>query len=196
MTPHFVVRTCAGREHYQRYMSAALPQAEICFDDTGLGAMGCFLKACRMHPRLGVVHLEDDVILTRDFVRKCSEAVAARPFTPIQFFSMRKKDLTVGSRMEPGRTFMMNQCHYFPPGMGTALVAFYENEWDPGEKHRNPHGYDILIAAYLHSRRLSYWLHVPSLVDHRVGKSFINPKRASTNRQSLTFRDPMETPHG
>lgn len=179
--------TCAGREHFLPYLKANLPAETLwCFDDTG-GAMGNFLKMCGMAGDGALVQLEDDIRLTVDFEAKARAVIRRHQFAPIQFFSMRKADLTIGSRWEPGRSFMMNQCCYMPPGMPAALVRFYDT-W--GRKAEHPTAYDMMMADFMASRRIRYFLHVPSLVDHRPGKSAINPRRA-TNRQSLTFRDPI-----
>jgi hypothetical protein len=44
-----------------------------------------------------------------------------------------------------------------------------------------------MVADYLASTKQRYWINCPNLVDHIVGKSIIDPRRASTNRQSFTF---------
>ena len=51
----------------------------------------------------------------------------------------------------------------------------------------NAHGVDLLIQDYLKLTKQKYYIHVPSLVDHRIYKSAIDPRR-STKRQSLTYR--------
>lgn len=169
-----------------------LPAGTIeCWDDTGAGGMGNFLKAMTLAGQHPTVHMEDDIVLTRNFEAKIREAVAQRPDVAIQFFSMRKADLEIGSRWEPGRTFMMNQCHYAPAPHSMDYYWFWQT-WPEYKKTKHPHGYDILIADYLATTGQKYWLHVPSLVDHRVCKSIIDPRRASTNRQSLTFTDPEQ----
>jgi len=187
-----IVKTCAGREHLLPYLERHLPsRAEFCFDDTGAGAMGCFLKALELAGSDPCLHMEDDIVLTRDFESKVGEVVQAFPDAPIQFFSMRKADLTVGSRWEPGRTYLMNQCHYLPAGMGQSIY-WHWHLWAEEKKAKHPNGTDALVQDYLASNRLRYWLHCPSLVDHRKVVSAIDPRRGKTNRQSFTFTDPIE----
>lgn len=177
------MRTCAGREHYASHVQEQLPEVEVCFDDRG-GAMQCFLKSLEMAGDDAVVNMEDDIVLASNFKVRVEAEVANRPNDVIQFFSMRKKDLTIGSRWDAGKSYLMAQCTYFPPKMSKGILAFarkYENI-----NHKS-HPLDSMVADYLHAVKRRYWIHCPSLVDHRVGKSMIDPRRASTNRQSFTF---------
>lgn len=128
--------------------------------------------------------IEDDVILGEDWRNRAEAVISEHRADVIQFFSMRKADLTVGSRYEPGRSFLMNQCYYLPPGAAKALLDFTE-DWDhAGQEH--PTGYDIAMAKWMQATKQKYWLHVPSLVDHEPWTSEINSRRPR-NRQSLTF---------
>lgn len=179
-----VIRTCEARREYWPYLREAAPaDAELSVDPVG-GGMAHFLHVLRNAGGHGILHIEDDVVFCTGFELKCKQAIAAMPETPIQFFSRRKKDLTEGSRWEPGASFSMNQCHYIPPYMNESIAEYYEH-WP--DRARHPNGYDLLMASFFALHGLRYWLHVPSLVDHRVGKSVIDARRASTNRQSLTF---------
>jgi hypothetical protein len=179
----YIVKTCEGREHYLDYLIQRIPGLEVSFDDVG-GAYNNHLKALEMGGDDPVVHLEDDIVLTKGFVPKIEAAILEHPDVLIQFFSMRKADLTIGSRWEPGRTFLMAQCYYVPPKMGRGMLA-YGKKFDLGE-HKEPS--DTMVAEYLRDTKQKYWLHVPSLVDHRVGVSAIDPRRSS-KRQSFTFED-------
>jgi hypothetical protein len=180
-----IIKAVPGRDQFFPYLRRHLPHAEWCMD-IGRGATDTFLRGLEMSGDDASIHMEDDVILTRDFVAKVEAAIAARPSEMIQFFSMRKDDLTVGSRYD--RAFMMNQCHYFPPGHCRLLLE-YARVW-PGWA-TDPTGYDTLMQQWMRSRKERYWIHCPSLVDHRVARSVINPRRSS-RRQSLTFVDPVE----
>lgn len=133
-----------------------------------------------------VIILEDDVILGEDW-RNRAEAVIADGHTAdvIQFFSMRAADLTVGSRYEPGRTFVMNQCYYLPAHAAEQLLEFCEGWEETNPDYKT--GYDIAMGRWMQETGRKYWLHVPSLVQHRDWKSEINHKRPR-NRQSRTFQ--------
>jgi hypothetical protein len=130
------------------------------------------------------VLLQDDVELTEDWRAKVEAVISEHPDTVIQFFSMRKADETVGSRWEPGRTYLMNQCHYLPAGAAARLLD-YSQDWhlkDP----RNPTCQDLATAGWLRDTGQRYWLHVPSLVQHRPWASTLGAR--SKARQSRTFR--------
>ena len=148
-------------------------------------AMGGYLDCLKVGGNVPMVLLEDDVVLCKDFKNKILRVIAEKKNVIIQFFSMRKKDLTIGSRYEYGRTFCMNQCVYFPKGYGNLIYDYY-NDWERKDEH--PTAYDYLIADFLKSRRENYYLSVPSLVQHISGKSLID-KRRSSKRQSLTFKE-------
>lgn len=179
----FLIRACRERQEFVDYLLERIPGAVVIYD-TNRNAMDTFRAALAAAGDGPAVHMEDDIILTRRFTEKVEAAIAERPHMPIQFFSMRKADLTVGSREEPGRTFLMGQCFYLPAGMSRELLAY---RWPRLREH--PTGLDLMVADFMRERRMRYWLHVPSLVQHRRGKSLIDPRRSSY-RQSFTFEEP------
>ncbi len=177
----FIMRTMPGVDvsEYQQ----TIPNLELCVDKTH-NAMDTFRASLEMAGNDGCIHMEDDIILCDHFVDRVVSEVMKRPHDVIQFFSMRKEDLTIGSRYIPGSRFMMNQCYYIPPLMGYALLDYAE-AWEGYDE--NPTGYDILMADFFKLHKIKYWNVVPNLVDHKIAKSRINPKRSS-KRQSLTFQ--------
>jgi hypothetical protein len=146
-----------------------------------------FLRAITAQPDRGVLHLEDDVQPTTDLLGKARAVIDSDPEEVVQFYSNRAADLTVGSRREPGRTFLMTQCFYLPPDLGPAIAAFCPGWLQSKEGREHPTEYDRMMAAYLQSQRMTYWLSVPSLVQHHRWRSAINPRRTSV-RQSRTFQ--------
>ena len=160
-----------------------IPSLEICYDDVG-GAMKNFLKSLELAGEDAVVNLEDDIILTSNFQSKLESVVDKMPDSVIQFFSMRKADLTVGSRWDRGKNYLMAQCTYFPRKISKGILAFSRNYANINHKSEP---LDSMVGDYLHRTKQKYFIHVPSLVDHRVGVSIIDSRRASTNRQSFTF---------
>lgn len=182
------------RRQSQKYLERLLPEAEWCIDSrytdptlTGKQKSTLtFLAALRMAGDDPCVHMEDDVILTVDFRQKLEAVIEARPASIIQFFSMRKADREVGSRWD--NAFMMNQCFYLPAGYSRLLADFHPT-WE--RRIECPGGYDIMMQDWMRQRKERYWIHVPSLVEHREERSIAEPKR-SPKRQSLTFEDPAE----
>lgn len=147
-------------------------------------AMSAFCEALDSAGDDSALHLEDDIELCDNFYKRVTEIIAENPDTVIQFFSMRKDDLTIGTRYIAGRKFLMGQCFYLPKGMSKAIRE-YKETWKRIEEH--PTGLDTMIGDYLGDNKLQYLNICPNLVDHLPVKSLINPRR-STKRQSLTFR--------
>jgi GR25 family glycosyltransferase involved in LPS biosynthesis len=183
----YIIRAVPEREHWIGEIIRQIPHLEI-VRDASRNAMETFLRALLEAGDAPAVHLEDDVVLTSDFLAKAEPVIAAHPDRIVQFFSLRKGDAETGSRWMPGRSFGMNQCFYLPAGYSDLLYE-YCAAWPGLNTKANSHfgGYDTMMAAWLGKRREQYWLHVPSLVQHRVTKSFIDPRRSS-KRQSVSFR--------
>ena len=189
----YIVMTCEGREKYIEYLKPLIPNMIISYDnfiDSGKFKNTSFRNAQNAWKLAGdnpTVQLEDDIILTNDFINKITKAIKERPNDVIQFFSMRKKDLIEGSRYELGSNFLMHQCYYLPKGMAKKIYDYsydFEDECEQDE-HISPN--DLVTRYYFKKHKIKYWLHVPSLVDHRIAKSAIDPRRSS-KRQSLTFK--------
>jgi hypothetical protein len=166
---------------YVEYLRERLPEIEFCFDQR-CDAMDTFLRALAMAGNDPVVHMEDDIILTTGFRGKLISVTDTFPGCVVQFFSMRKDDLIIGSRWD--RNFIMGQCFYLPRGYSKDILRYSLN-WPRRTEH--PTGLDLMVNDFLRKRKEPYWLYVPSLVDHRVCKSQIDPRRSS-RRQSRTFQ--------
>jgi hypothetical protein len=176
-----IVRAVRDRIGYIEYLQEKLPEAEWCFD-TQRNAMHTFLMALRMAGDDPVIHMEEDVLLVPNFKRRIEAEIAKQPDKVIQFFSMRKKDIEVGSRWD--NDFLMGQCFYLPAGYSKKILEFHD-VWEDLPLH--PNGLDTMVCAYLKKKRENYWIVVPNLVDHRIGKSAIDPRRSS-KRISKTFK--------
>lgn len=178
---NFIVRTTSVGGHDLAEMKNAIPGL-IVMVDYNHDAMKNFLNAIT-YSDSPCVHLEDDVILCDNFYEKITSIIAAHKDDVIQFFSMRKDDLTIGTRYIPGSRFMMNQCFYLPQGMGIEIADF----WKTSPRQSEPGApYDLLMADYLKAHKIKYLNWCPNLVDHLECKSRIDSRRSS-RRQSLTF---------
>lgn len=182
-----IVKAVPSRMEMIEYLRKNLPQAEFCMDQKQ-DAFDTFLRSLEMAGDEPAIHMEEDVILTKGFYEKVHRAISQKPFNLIQFFSMRKKDLTEGSRWD--NNFLMNQCFYAPPTYSRQMRQFYD-VWAVKNLKDHPNGTDQMVCDYLKAKKEKYWIHCPSLVDHRIAKSAIDPRRSS-KRQSLTFQDGVE----
>lgn len=191
-----IISTCKGRETMVAGLEEQIPSAIINYDDfpKEITQQGNFSstawynlqRAWNLAGESACLFLQDDIILTSDFERKVQEAISKYPNMVINFFSMRKKDLEQGTRVENGATFMYALAYYLPEGMSSKIYAaskIFEKEttekWICAD--------DSYIAIFLKSKKMKYVIHVPSLVEHRVAVSAID-KRRSSKRQSLTFK--------
>lgn len=134
----------------------------------------------------GFLVLQDDIELADDWRARVEAAIAERPDTLIQFFSMRPADGSplAESGWRKGETFISNLCVYIPHGMASPLLeySFEFTEKYPQFKTAD----DFVVRYFLRSRRQAYWMHLPSLVQHQKWVSAINAKRPR-NRQSHSF---------
>ena len=178
------MRTCLGREEYAEYLQQRIPNL-ITIKDVSKDPGGCFSRALKAAGGEPCVHLEDDIILTKGFVDKISMVIASRPEMVCQFFSMRKADLEVGSRVVSGANFLAAVCFYLPADMSRGVYNFLPN-WERWDEH--PTGLDLAVADYFKINKIKYYINIPNLVDHRVGKSVIDPRRSS-KRVSKTFKE-------
>lgn len=181
-TQVFIVRTTDMFGHDLTEMKKEIPGLVI-MTDYGHNAMQNFLNAIT-YTNGPAVHMEDDIILCDNFYAKATEIIARYPSDVIQFFSMRKEDLTIGTRWIAGSRFMMNQCFYLPEGMGKEIADF----WKTSPRQNEPGApYDSLMADYFKANRIKYLNWCPNLVDHKICRSRIDSRR-STKRKSLTFK--------
>lgn len=179
-----IVRAVPERAEVVDYLRERIPELLVAWDNGSRDPWRTLDSALALAGESAALHLEDDVLLTRHWHDRVTAAIAERPRSVIQFFSMRRADLTVGSRLD--RDFVMMQCVYLPAGLSAELRA-YAPTW-PG-RAKDPTAIDFALRDLLRSKRQPYWIHVPSLVQHRTIPSAINPRRPK-NRQSPTFSDP------
>lgn len=182
-----IILAMKERQAYVDYLKNILPDSIVCFDEER-SAMATFFKGIRISQDKPTIFLEDDILLTENFQQKASEVISNFPNKIIQFFSMRKADIDVGSRWD--NTFTMNQCFYLPTGYGSEIINFYNGYWTEinFDGNRPTSAKDLMMRRWMQKRKEKYWLHCPSLVQHRVTKSLIDPRRSS-KRQSFTFKE-------
>jgi GR25 family glycosyltransferase involved in LPS biosynthesis len=187
----FIVSTCKERRHFYDYIKENVPDAilnEDDFKDSGKFSSTAYFNYQRSLEIAGdspVVLLEDDVIFCDNFVEKIQSVISQHKDIPIQFFSMRGKDLTIGTRLENGSNFMMNQCHYMPKGMAKNVLEFSKYYYEKTTDKFAP--YDSMFAEFMKINKIKYLIWCPNLVNHRETVSIID-KRRSSKRQSKTFK--------
>lgn len=156
----------------------------IVVEDTGDGAMKTFIK-CLSTPNGDMLYLEDDAILCKNFIVKVEDILDKLGRDNIvQFFSLKK--VIDKTTLMSGGSYCGNVCLFIPNKIRNEIVEFYE-EWKDSEVGtKNPTAMDYLVRDYLKKTKQKYYLIIPNLVQHQVGKSVIDPRRSS-KRQSLYF---------
>ena len=177
------VRAIESRRHLvEKNILPYIPQATVYYDHSGNGMTG-FLGACKAIGSQPCLTIEDDVILTSDFMRKALEVITQKPDTFISFFSLSKK--LTESHWKKGSQFCATLAVYMPAGLAKACIDKYPL-WQHYDRFTNPTAFDFLVGYAWGPNKL-YYVHCPSLVQHIIGKSAIDPRRSS-KRVSVTFR--------
>lgn len=177
-----LVKTCAGRERYIDYLVSRIPNLEV-IRDRKHDAMDTFCMALEATGDDEAIHLEDDIVVPEPFhdliVPKIRELQAIfGADRVIQFYRSGTRGDTV---LMPGSSFLWAQCVYFPPGDARDLLNYHRRGWRREAEH--PDGVDLMVADWLKDAKRKYIYLERSFVQHREGKSAIDPRR-STKRQS------------
>ena len=181
----YVVTAVKEREPFVKYLKHHIPSLQIVWD-RHKNPMETFMRAWGQYPYEPSLRFQDDIILTKNFIQKSHDVISKYPNDVIQFFSMRKKDLEVGTRWENGGNWIGNLCHYLPEGMSGDIFDYKEN-WKRFNEH--PTADDLMMQDYFRERKIKYLLWCPNLVDHSPVYSVVNRKR-SKFRNSKTFVNP------
>ena len=140
----------------------------------------------------GIVILEDDVKLCKDFLDRLGKVIKSREHEVISMFESACSRKPLKSEYRAGARFQWCQCNYYPKKIAD-LLCLPENveefkKWYAGQPWNYP--IDTYIAYVLKKYKIRYWMEVPFLVQHLDFKSNF-PGRPS-NRQSKYFIDDME----
>lgn len=113
--------------------------------------------------------LQDDAILSKNFIPAVQQVIAARPNAPISFFSMRKE---IADAVRKGKRWVTMSfplgavAQVFPVALLPKIRAYGRAAYPPHMRHS-----DTVIASYLENAGIRLWHTAPSLVDHGLGKS-------------------------
>ena len=186
-----IVNTVPERKEYFKYLKKNLPDAHFIIDTEKRGAMWGYLQSLKYLNNENGLVLQDDIVLCYDFYKKVTKEIAKKPFNFINFFSMRKDDLTIGSRWMSN--FLMNQCVYYPNYHSENIIRWHKEYWVPAnyEGNKPTSATDLFLRSYLKKNKIKCWLVIPNLVNHRQGKSSIDSRRSS-KRLSFTYIGPRD----
>ena len=195
-----IVTTCKGREFCVNQLRVQIPDLIVNLDDftdTGIFKSTAYFNYLRSFELAGhseAIFMDDDIRLCDSFIEKAKGEIAKDPGAIITFFSMKKADLEKGTRLMPPNTFIGMCCFYLPPGYAKQLSKYGKN-WYHNYANDIKAGWiqlhkfcplEIMMQDWMKSKRMSYKIVVPNLVQHLGIKSAINPKR-NPGRYSPTY---------
>jgi len=193
MNTKFIMMTCDMRSERIDYYKKEIPNLILNKDDFPKEASGKFnstawnnyLRGWELAGENPTVQMDDDIVLCNNFFNKINWIISLHPEDVIQFFSMRKDDLSIGTRYINGSKFMMQQCYYLPAGVAKGILSL-KDEWYENGKEGDKAPTDLMMAEYFKRNKIKYLNYCPNLVDHIEGKSSIDSRRSS-RRVSKTF---------
>lgn len=142
----------------------------------------------------GVVMMEDDIILSKDFPKLFSDVMAKHDKDIVQFFekALAKNPLPRGYRN--GSEFFSCVCYYMPSEFTNVICneGWIQKFKDYYPSLKQPWNYpiDTYIQYVLKNTKMIYWREFPYIVQHGALKS--NFKGRPLYRQSKFFIDDME----
>jgi hypothetical protein len=182
------------------YLGLHIPQLEVVWDHDHDGGWPTYRRVLDQAGEDGYLHIEDDITITQDLVEKAKDSIERLGgVVPIQFFSIAPVE--EGGAPRNGRSFIMTQCFYVPPGHAQAINHFLTH-WRVFDlrtgthmdrkdvilpKFHNP--WDTATGEFWRSIELKYWMNDPSLVQHMPLRSSIG-HASGYNRCSASFEEP------
>ena len=153
--------------------------------DNGIGAVNTFIKIMD-NDTDDLMYFEDDVTLCKNFIIEMNKAFHKVGCDKIiQFFTLKKSLNDI--ELKRGSTYCQNQCFFIPAKLRKELVEYYNTIWHTSICFRdNPTAMDYLIRDFLKDNKYKYWIYIPNLVQHIIGKSVIDSRRSS-KRQSIYY---------
>ncbi len=130
-----------------------------------------FLTALGKAEGDAALHMESGVRVNGKFRSVVEDVILEDPHRMVQFFSMRKKDLTEGSRWD--RNFMMTTCFYLPSGWSEELLD-YLPRWREIQKASRAIHYDEGIADWVKETGRKFWIHCPNPVDRVTNTQWVS----------------------
>lgn len=111
----YILKNVKGkRSDVVEKLQAQVPGLVIVYDQQQNSIHTQYLTFIEANGR-DAIYLEDDIELCDSFMERAENAIKELGRDKmINFFSMRKADLEVGTRLEPAGSFLMTQAVYIP----------------------------------------------------------------------------------
>lgn len=183
----FSIQAVWTRRSNVDYLLERLPNATVYYD-FARQPVPAFVGSLMTHYDQPHVHLEDDIYLCDNFEQRIDEAIERYPNDIIGFFPGMSRANLLYPRIYAPRQFLWNQCVYYPAWFPHKYIEWgTKNNWHGREGNRWD-GTDYSVGMFLNTIPGGKWVRWwPPLVQHRHGKSMINPRR-NPKRHNIHFR--------
>lgn len=141
----------------------------------------------------GVVVLEDDIQLCRNFLNRIIPIIENNSKDVISFFEKPNSKKQLFTSFRKGSEFLFNQCNYYPKQICAMMLdknnlsEFKSTYFEKYKVWVAP--IDIYIGFVLDKYKIKYLMQVPFLVQHLPFKSMLGNR--SSKRQTKYFIDDL-----
>lgn len=139
----------------------------------------------------GLVILEDDVLLCKDFYNKINSIIHENKTNVISFFEKPNSTKPLFTKYNKGYEFLYNQCNFYPieycslVNNSDTILEFKSNYFQKNKVWSAPT--DTYISFVLDKHNIKYLMKLPFLVQHLPFKSTLGNR--SSKRQTKHFID-------
>ena len=168
--------------------------SKLYLDLSGKGTWA-FLGSLMTFGGRGHLHLEDDIILAKNFEQLVPPIINKHQDQIIRFFpsavNTRPKTTHGKPFIAKGSGFVYLLCVWFPDWFPSEYLDWCSKvNYPPPDGSENPWYFDVAIRAFLRHTKRDFICWYPSLVQHQVGESAVDPSRKH-HRQSKFFIDDL-----
>jgi len=178
-----------SREEFKDYLKSKLGDVPLSMDN-GIGIWANCKQAWRLHNPEAEWHvvIQDDAIVCDDFLRKAeNEIMKAEELgcDYANFFFGKRKLMDVHQKFGMQHGYWMSGWLHWGIAI-CAKVKHIEPMLKFGDTMNIPQD-DTRLANYVKSQRLKVYYPIPSLIEHRIGKSLVGDR--GVERTAFLFID-------
>lgn len=183
-----IIQAVEERKNNVEVLTTKLPNAFVYWDLSRQGNYKTFVESLSMHENSDyTLRLQDDIVLPSNFagyLPTMEDIMIKNNLDILSLFSLKRKFLdeqfSKGITISEYPNFLMMQAVIFSKNISSQLLKYSEisktNKYD-----------DVLIRDFLKDTKQKAYVHLPSLVQHRIDIKSTFSSPASKTRQSNTF---------
>lgn len=182
------------REQNVRILKHFIPQLQVTEADRQILWQAYMLQYKLEKDSTGLVFIEDDVKLCKNFIERCEQVIAEREEDVISMFRICTPNTVAEKGYRGGSAFNCMPCNYFPKWFCDEAIK-EENqkgfeEWYWKREHVWSYPSDYYVRYLLMKLKKKYYAYFPHLVQHINYKSTLGSR--PMNRKSNFFIDDLE----